>query len=122
MGYQIYRIGHRWGGYGVPSICEYPSCTKEINRGLAYACGGEPFSEHGCDMYFCEEHLSYHCFNVGGSRECVEVCERCAKKKTSFPYKPEHKKWIKHLLTHKSWRTWREDNPEEVKILAPIKK
>jgi len=117
MGYQIYKVGPRWGGYGVPAICEYPGCNEEIDRGFSYACGGEPSSEYGCDLYFCEKHLEYHQFNTGGGRECVQVCERCARRKQSFPYKPEHPDWIKHLLTDKSWAEWRRNNPEEVKNL-----
>lgn len=117
MGYAIYRVGKRWGGYGVPSYCEYPDCNEEIDRGIPFACGGEPFSEHGCDRYFCGKHRVYHCFNSGGRRECVEVCARCDKGKTPFPYKPEHPTWVKHILKDKSWAEWRKNNPEEVKAL-----
>ena len=122
MGYQIYKVGHRWGGYGVPAVCEYPDCNEEIDRGISYACGGEPFSEHGCDLYFCEKHREYHCFNTGSDRECAEVCERCAKKRRSFPYKPEVKKWVKHLLKDKSWAEWRKENPDEVEKLTTLTK
>lgn len=117
MGYQVYEVGDRWGGYGVPAICEHPDCNEEIDRGFSYACGGEPFSELGCDRYFCSKHLKYHCFNVGGGRECVEVCERCDKYKSPFPYKPEHPDWVKHLLTDESWEEWRDKNPDKVKSL-----
>lgn len=57
MDYQVYKVGHRYGGYGVPSYCEHPDCNAEIDRGMAHACGGEPFSEVGCDRYFCGKHL-----------------------------------------------------------------
>lgn len=114
MGYAVYKVGKRWGGYGVPAICEYPDCNEEIDRGISYACGGEPFSEHGCDRYFCGKHRNYHCFNSGNGRECVEVCARCNKYKQPFPYKLEHPTWIKHLLTDDSWKEWREKNPKEV--------
>ncbi len=118
MGYQIYEVGGRWGGYGVPSICEYPTCNEEIDRGMSYACGGEPFSQYGCDRYFCGKHRELHCFNTGeGRREEVEVCERCTKGKKPFPYKPERPEWIKHLLTDESWKEWRKENPEEVRKL-----
>jgi len=122
MGYQIYKVGNRWGGYGVPAVCEYPSCNEEIDRGVSYACGGEPFSEYGCDRYFCSKHKYYHQFNTGGGRECKEVCDRCARKKQPFPYKLEHPRWIKHLLTDKSWAEWRKENPDEVKHLKVVKK
>lgn len=117
MGYQIYKVGKRWGGYGVPSYCEHPNCNQEIDRGMSYACGGEPFSENGCDRYFCSKHLVSHGFNVGDSREYKEVCERCDKRKSAFPYKPEHPKWVEHLLTDESWKEWRKKNPEEVRKL-----
>lgn len=119
MGYQVYKVGERWAGYGVPAVCEYPTCNEEIDRGMAYACGDEPFSEVGCDRYFCEKHLEYHCFNTGnGYRECVGVCGRCAKRKQPFPYKPERPEWIKHLLKDKSWAEWRKENPAEVPKLS----
>lgn len=56
---------------------------------------------------------------AGGCRECVEVCERCDKRKSPFPYKPEHPEWVEHLLTDESWAEWRKKNPEEVELLAP---
>jgi len=117
MGYQVYKVGQRWGGYGVPAICEHPDCNEEIDRGVSFACGGEPFSEYGCDRYFCEKHRHYHCFNSGNGRTCVEVCERCDKRKSSFPYKPEHPDWVKHLLKDPSWAKWRKNNPDKVKEL-----
>lgn len=129
MGYQIYKVGKRWGGYGVPAICEYPDCNEEIDRGISYACGGEPFSELGCDRYFCSKHKNYEYWDSKNGRwcrhkndcdcECVEVCERCRANKPPFPYKPETSEWIKHLLTDESWAEWRKKNPEEVENLTP---
>lgn len=130
MGYQVYKVGERWGGYGVPTICEYPTCNEKIYRGMAYACGGEPFSDYGCDRYFCEKHRSYVAFDEDGKKcrhrkdcdcEGVELCERCEKNKNPFPYKPETKEWVKHLLTDKSWEEWRKDNLDEVKKLKFLK-
>lgn len=120
MGYQVYKVGHRWGGYGVPAICEHPKCKEEIDRGVSYACGGEPFSEYGCDRYFCGKHLNYTYFDPEKENrickheedcECKtrEVCERCKKGKPSFPYKPEHPDWVKHILKDKSWASWRKE-------------
>lgn len=129
MGYQIYQVGKRWGGYGVPAICEHPDCKEEVDRGISYACGGEPFSEKGCDRYFCSKHLNYIYFNEDGERcrhkndcdcESVELCERCAKGKPSFPYKPEHPDWVKHLLKDPSWSEWRKKNPVKVKELKSL--
>jgi hypothetical protein len=126
MGYKVYEVGNRWGGYGVPTICEYPSCNEEIDRGISYACGGEPFSEHGCDRYFCGKHLTYIGFDEN-EKQCkhenkckckwVELCERCEKHEAPFDYKPERPEWIKHLLTDSSWKQWRKENPDEVKKL-----
>lgn len=55
-------------GYGIPATCDHPGCNKEIDRGLAYCCGGMHggqgyFDEDlqtwfGCGRYFCSEHLS----------------------------------------------------------------
>ncbi len=131
MGYQIYKVGKRWGGYGVPCVCEYPNCKKRIDRGVSYACGGEPFSEHGCDRYFCEKHLEYRYWEGEEGDWCkheddcecemIPVCERCFQNKESFPYKPEVKSWVRHLLKHSSWKEWRDKNPDEVKkLLAPL--
>jgi len=126
MGYQIYKVGHRWGGYGVPSYCEHPDCSEEIDRGMAHACGGEPFSEIGCDKYFCGKHLVLAGFDLDNlpckhikkcKCECGFVCERCAAGESPFDYKPEHPTWVKHLLKDKSWAKWRKENPQEVKEL-----
>lgn len=128
MGYQVYEVGKRWGGYGVPAYCEHPYCNEEIDRGMSYACGGEPFSEYGCDRYFCEKHRNFTYFNSEEEDglckheedcdcDCKQVCERCAKGEASFPYKPEHPDWINHLLKDSSWAKWRKENPEEVREL-----
>lgn len=132
MGYAVYQVGKRWGGYGVPATCEYPTCRRVIDRGMSYACGGEPFSELGCDRYFCEKHKEYTCWKRDGTDEkcdheddckceCVEVCERCANGKPPFPYKPERKEWVKHLLKDESWAEWRKKNPAKVLTLQESK-
>jgi len=133
MGYQIYQVGNRWGGYGVPAICEQPECKVKIDRGMSYACGGKPFSEYGCDRYFCGKHMEYTSFDVEEDDgickheddcECpvAEVCERCAKGESPFPYKPEVKKWVRFLLKDKSWAEWRNKNPHKVKELSILLK
>ncbi len=123
MGYAIYQVGKRWGGYGVPAICEHPDCNEEIHRGVSYACGSEPFSEHGCDRYFCDKHLNYVRFKGDGSKcrhrnncdcDMVQLCARCEKRKNPFPYKPETQEWVEHLLGDESWEEWRKKNPDEV--------
>lgn len=88
-------------GYGVPAFCDSPKCNEEIDRGLAYVCGGEPYGgEKGCGLYFCSAHLNV--FNK---------CKRCRSYK--LPYKkikPEHPKWIHHKMTDPSWKEWRKQN------------
>ena len=133
MGYQIYKVGPRWGGYGVPAICEHPECNEEIDRGVSFACGGEPFSEEGCDKYFCSKHLYYTYIDKceddeeKGKKceheedcECImiQVCQRCKDGEESFDYKPETKEWVDYLLTHESWEEWRKNNPDEVAKLS----
>ena len=60
MGYGYYVIGDKECGYMVDAVCEEPGCDTQINRGLAYACGGEPGEvDWSCDGYFCYEHLIF---------------------------------------------------------------
>ena len=56
-------------GYSVAATCDEDGCNAAIDRGLAYACGGN----HGggadyCDRYFCGEHLF---FPGSKCRECA---------------------------------------------------
>lgn len=45
-------------GYAVEATCDFPGCNAEIDRGLAYVCGGmHDGGEHGCGDYFCYSHL-----------------------------------------------------------------
>lgn len=45
-------------GYSVDAVCEHPGCNKQIDRGLAYVCGGmHEGGDNGCGHYFCYEHL-----------------------------------------------------------------
>ncbi len=128
MGYAVYEIGNnRWGGYGVPAFCDHPDCNEEIDHGMAYACGGEPFSERGCAGYFCSKHRTIAGFNgwneicKHSSLKCkcewTEVCERCAKGEPPFDFKAEHPDWAKHVLKDKSWAKWRKENKSEVQRL-----
>lgn len=138
MGYSVYNLNKKiFAGYGVPAYCNHPDCNEEIDRGMPYACGGEPFSELGCDKYFCTKHLHYTGFKRDGTDErcdheedceCefVEVCERCADvSELEFDRKPEHPTWVKHVLTHGSWQKWRHENPdlvEEYKQMLELSK
>lgn len=96
-------------GYGVPALCDHPDCKEEIDRGLSFVCGNEPYGgEHGCGLYFCERH------QVGEHQNC----ERCSNGKPPFPAKPDVREWIAHKLKDPSWAEWREQQPEEVRELA----
>ena len=62
-------------GYGVAAVCDHPGCDKKIDRGLAYACGGNYFEDvYGCNGYFCEEHLTFAVLDDGS---CVSLCPQC---------------------------------------------
>lgn len=113
MGWSI-GYDSTWGrdiGYGVPAYCDHPKCSAEIDRGLAYVCGGEPYGgDEGCGLYFCEAH-------GGGS-----LCPRCAARRPT-PYarpKPDHPTWIHHKLTDRSWAKWRAENRKEVKQMRQL--
>jgi len=99
-------------GYGVPAYCDHPKCSAEIDRGLAYVCGGEPYGgERGCGLYFCGRHLTVS----------PQLCPRCAISRPT-PYarpKPEHPRWIQHKLEDPSWARWRADNPKWVAAHTP---
>jgi hypothetical protein len=104
---------HRDIGYGVPAYCDYPGCMKEIDRGLSYVCGGEPYGgEYGCGLFFCGDHLQF----AGDRRENVLLCVRCyTNRGKTFNPTPDHPDWINWKLTDESWERWRQENPEEVK-------
>lgn len=109
---------HRDIGYGVPAVCDHPGCNEKIDRGLAYVCCGEqPYGgEDGCGLYFCGKHLAHYQETAG--RWGKAKCERCAKDETPFNPKPDVKQWMRHKLKHKSWKTWRDENPAAVAEIA----
>ena len=97
-------------GYGVPALCDFPTCGAQIDRGLGYVCGGEPYGgEHGCGLYFCDEHL----LNAE-ARGHGPVCGRCLAKLPPFDPTPDTAEWLRWKLTDESWATWRHENPAEV--------
>lgn len=100
-------------GYGVPCLCDDPSCKEEIDRGLSYVCGGDAFGgERGCGLFFCSSHLFYY-----GPR-LPQLCRRC-RRPSGKPFAPKADvaEWIKHKLTDPSWAQWREESPDEVRAL-----
>lgn len=96
-------------GYGVPAFCDEPGCGAEIDRGLAYVCGGDPYGgENGCGLYFCDKHAIHP--------DEEHPCE----KHLNYTAKPDHPSWIKHKLTHASWKQWRTENPAEAEGLKAL--
>lgn len=104
---------HRDIGYAVPAICDFPTCSEEIDRGLGNVCGDEPYGgELGCGLFFCGKHLTIH--NFRGKDNFANVCQRCDKHKPPFDPKPDVWKWMVWKLVHDSWQKWRDANPDEV--------
>lgn len=102
-------------GYGVAAYCDHPRCTKVIDRGISYVCGGEPYGgDKGCGLYFCSAHLRFHDFIDGETRQ---VCFRCDDHKSPYAPKPEHVEWIAWKLTDASWAEWRLLNQAKVRKL-----
>ena len=102
-------------GYGVPAICDHPNCNKEIHRGLANVCGGEPYGgEHGCGLFFCETHRQL--LEVEEAPRFISLCERCShdEPEPNFKPKPDTAEWMNWKLTDESWTQWRDENPNEV--------
>jgi hypothetical protein len=100
---------NRWIGYGVPAWCDHPKCWEEIDRGLAYVCGGEPYGgEKGCGLFFCPAHM------LGLTR-----CPRCARYRAPYKHpKPEHPRWVNHVATDESWAEWRTENQRTRSVSA----
>jgi hypothetical protein len=105
-------------GYGVPAECDHPDCTEQIDRGLSYVCGGNPYGEpHGCGLFFCDKHLSYKTVpserdidDGGEDEEFAQLCERCPltdEHPDPFKPKPDVKEWLDFKATDPSWAEWR---------------
>lgn len=97
-------------GYGVPAYCDSPKCNEEIDRGLAFVCGGGPYGENdtrsGCGLYFCSEHLF---MTIHG-----QMCNRCFSYKPPYKkIKPEHPEWLAFKATDPSWEKWRKEQAVE---------
>jgi len=100
-------------GYGVPAECDHSRCKKQIDRGLPYVCGSEPYGgEYGCGLYFCSQHLIY--CQPRGSDNAISRCTKCFAYKEPFKPKPDVREWLEWKLKDESWNKWREANPEEV--------
>jgi hypothetical protein len=123
MGYSI-GYDENWNrdiGYGVPAVCDHPDCAEEIDRGLSYVCGEEPFGGGvGCGLYFCEGHRISKHFDEGDDPDCAMVCARCADGDEPFAPKPDVPRWAQWKLTHASWATWRAENAGAVEALRGL--
>lgn len=117
MGWSIGYSNGRDIGYGVPAECDLPTCNKEINRGLSYCCGGY-FSDAGCGLYFCEEHMTYR--KPHGEDEIINLCPRCYRYRPPYKPKPDIKEWLGWKLTDDSWAEWRKENKEKVKEMKAM--
>ena len=55
------RSDGKEAGYGIPDTCGHEGCSKEINRGISYTCGGIEYLSnfYGCGEWFCESHLYF---------------------------------------------------------------
>lgn len=98
-------------GYGVPATCDHPGCGEQIDRGLSYVCGEEPYGgERGCGLFFCDKHLLW-------SERLPRLCARCKDRRKPFAATPDVPDWIKWKLTDSSWKEWRAENKALVKKL-----
>lgn len=90
----------RFRGYGVVAYCEHPDCNRVIDRGLGRACmaHGNGLDEEDpddyCGRFYCGDHY----------RDEDEPP----------PLKPEHQRWLRHVLIDASWKKWRKENPQRV--------
>lgn len=119
MGWSI-GYDSRWKrdiGYGVPCVCDHPGCGKDIDRGLSYVCGGQPFGgEHGCGLFFCSEHKRF----AGVKRDNALLCARCYRGRTPYPATKDTLEWMAWKLADESWEEWRKKNPSEVLALMEM--
>ena len=121
MGWSLGYDAHweRDVGYGVPAICDHPKCDKEIDRGLGYVCGGEPYGgDHGCGLHFCGSHLRHR--QPRGEDRMYQNCQRCMTYRLPYRPKPDTQEWIEHKLTDPSWADWRQNNPDFVSFHSPV--
>lgn len=106
MSWAVGEFNGRDIGYGVPAMCDHPGCGAEIDRGLAYVCGGYAYGgDKGCGLFFCDDH------RFGPWSRCM----RCMRYREPFAPTADVAEWINHKLTDESWAKWRAENPEWVK-------
>lgn len=67
-------------GYSVPAKCDLDGCEVDIDRGLAYVCGSDPYGgEHGCGKFFCADHLAWYSYWTQDGQEHLspQMCDAC---------------------------------------------
>jgi hypothetical protein len=65
-------------GYNVAAKCDAGGCETDIDRGLAYVCGGmHEGGELGCGGYFCYSHL----FMGRGAQLCSSCFKKAGRRK-----------------------------------------
>lgn len=70
-------------GYAHQATCDEPGCSKRIDRGLAFACGGMHGSdEWSCEAYFCADHLEVPnvSYSPGATGPLGALCRRCRRR------------------------------------------
>lgn len=87
-------------------MCDHPGCGADIDRGLAYRCGGSDLDDTtGCHLFFCSDH--------GGGL----LCGACRDGADPFAPTPDTPAWVTHMLTDGSWAEWRDENPAVVTVM-----
>jgi len=65
-------------GYAIEALCDHPGCTKEIDRGLDFACGGMHGElDHACEKYFCWDHRFFIAVDCIAEESGGYVCDKC---------------------------------------------
>lgn len=92
-------------GYAVPAECDHPKCAEQIDRGLSFVCGGEPYGgDRGCGLFFCEKHLEY------STARLPQLCARCVRNRAPYKPKTDVEEWVDWKMTDPSWAEWRKEN------------
>lgn len=125
--------GGRDQGYIVPSLCDQPGCTEEIDRGLSYRCG-EYRSDNGCSNFFCSKHLYWYTSedpdtDPNAGDEAINFCDHCLwsiehpddydnpKQPPYHEPKPDMLKWVLWKRYDASWENWRKEDSKDVEAL-----
>ena len=67
-------------GYSISAKCDLDGCEVDIDRGLSYVCGSDPYGgEYGCGGFFCADHLSWYSYweEDGEEHLSPQMCPAC---------------------------------------------